>query len=690
MSLDNHMKMDVGFLNLYRNYQQLEEEGWEKNLWRHPALKERTTTVPVSLQYREGSLEDIERQGFQTTFVEREGLADGMLNLADVPKMAAREDVLKISYGEEMDLFLETSVMEIEARKKMGSSSFVWDVNATGNFSGSTGKDVIIGVIDTGIDWRHHSFLEATGPKTRILRIWDQGLLRDTGNNENHPDASLLSGPTQYGVEYKKELIDKVMVGAEPLTAIRHRDCNGHGTHVAGIAAGNGRQKALTNSPAFEFTGVAPEARLIVVKLLLLANNPSGVNGLRRFKDAITYILEAAKQEDANAPVVINCSFGNDFGPHDGLVSEGTDGQEPFLENTFADVEGKICVFAGGNSAGRRKHAIITIPPGGEVEVPVELTDGRVFKQDFNRCRYESSTRPLFLEMWYPKLPSGDVKVAFKVPSESNFSRNVLLDVNPLHNRRYDTNKSFSIDHNKKTAKRNGVDVERNNILITVTPRRDDFLQGTYTIRLRGPEGTKIHLWCINGRGFGFKIGTVPASGPVEVTDLNTLGSPGATPSVITVAAYNDVNDHMACFSSAGPLLDFSGLGPIAGKPDIAAPGRSVFSNRSYAARASINTIQNFFINNVLGFHYVAKSGTSMAAPHITGVVALMLEKKKNAKVAAIKAALKDPAAIRAMPKDQADDEKDCSVSPTNANPSAQTARAGAGKVGAKGAVDKI
>lgn len=690
MSTDLGTKMDSGFLSLYSNYQQLEEGGWQKGMWRHAALRQKTSSVPVSLQYREGDLSKIEALGFQTTFVEREGLADGIIQLSDVPRLMEEEAVLKLSYGTEMDLFLETSSIEIEARKTSGSSQFVWELNNLGNFSGSTGKSVIIGVIDTGIDWRHHSFLEATQPKSRILRIWDQGLQKEASNNEDHPPANLLSGNTRYGVEYKKALIDQVLVGTKPLSAIRHRDCNGHGTHVAGIAAGNGRQKALSNSPAFEFAGVAPEAKLIVVKLLHLSHEPAGVTFLRRFKDAITYVLEAAKAEDPSAPVVINCSFGNSFGAHDGLPREGADGQEVFLENTFANATGKICVFAAGNSAGQRTHAIATIPASGEVEIPLQLSDGRTFKQNFNLCRYESSTRPLHLEMWYPKLTTGDVQVAFKVPNESSFSRNVLLDGPPLQNRRFDTNKFFSISHNKRVTKRNGADVERNNILITITPRGDDFLPGAYTVRLRGPEGTKVHLWCINGRGFGCKMGTVPASGAIDVTDLNTLGSPGSTPSVITVTAYNDVNDHMACFSSAGPLLDFSGLGPIADKPDIAAPGEKVFSNRSYAARADINRIQNYFINNTLGFHYVSKSGTSMAAPHIAGVVALMLEKKTNATVADIKAALKDPTAVRTMPKDQADDEKNCAISSSHANPLATAPRAGAGKVSAKGAVDKI
>ncbi|MEL7122423.1 MAG: S8 family serine peptidase, partial [Bacteroidota bacterium] len=385
-------KMDSGLQSLYVNFLKLEENEWKKGIWRHPALVDGPQKIFLTLHYT-NALSEIEVLGFETDFKKPENAADGLVDLSKLKEIIDHPNVLKLFYGSEMEPFLETSAAEIEARKKNGAdSTFVWTVNqTTGAFTGNTGKGVIVGIIDTGIDWKHDAFLENTGIKTRILSIWDQGLTPQ--GSESSPPANMLSGGnTTYGVEYKKTAIDKVLDGTNPQTTIRTKDCSGHGTHVAATAAGNGRQAALNNSPRFEFTGIAPEADIVVVKLLHLAKNPSGVSALKRFKDAISFINKMG--DDSNKPVVINCSFGHDVGPHDGL-SEEMDGQEVFLEQTFANVAKKICVFAAGNAAGKKTHAVISLPASGEVEIPLELYDKRIFKERFDKCSYESNTRAI-------------------------------------------------------------------------------------------------------------------------------------------------------------------------------------------------------------------------------------------------------------------------------------------------------
>ena len=97
---------------------------------------------------------------------------------------------------------------------------------------GRTGKGVIVGIIDSGIAWKHPSFLTGTGnaKRSRILRIWDQSLGAVTGEA---PPAGFT-----YGVEYSQQQITSALNGAGAV--VRHQPVNPHGTHVAGIAAGNG------------------------------------------------------------------------------------------------------------------------------------------------------------------------------------------------------------------------------------------------------------------------------------------------------------------------------------------------------------------------------------------------------------------------------------------------------------------
>jgi subtilisin family serine protease len=160
------------------------------------------------------------------------------LRLEDLAAITDRDEVVSIHYGREQEVQLDRSVPQIRA-------NLVWTLGGPPNFTftGNPGTDVIIGIIDTGADFRH-PFLwldSVPQPVTRILRIWDMGLT-PTGA-ETLPDVALLEGGAggTYGVEYSESQINDVLQGTAGALPIRHRDCKSHGTHVASIAGGDGR-----------------------------------------------------------------------------------------------------------------------------------------------------------------------------------------------------------------------------------------------------------------------------------------------------------------------------------------------------------------------------------------------------------------------------------------------------------------
>jgi subtilisin family serine protease len=158
-------------------------------------------------------------------------------------------------------LQLDDSVPEVTATN-------LW--SRTGdNFHGYTGRGVIIGIIDTGIDFRHKNFIKPDGT-TRIRRIWDQTIyapLNPPQAGETAPSAitGAFAATLGYGVEYTWQQINKTLTMENPPLRVRHQDEHVHGSHVAGIAAGNGKQAGGCHGE-YHYIGVAPEADLVVVR----------------------------------------------------------------------------------------------------------------------------------------------------------------------------------------------------------------------------------------------------------------------------------------------------------------------------------------------------------------------------------------------------------------------------------------
>lgn len=201
------------------------------------------------------------------------------------------------------------------------------------------GNNVIIGFIDTGIDYRHPAFRYSDG-ESRILAIWDQTI--QTGNMPYDID---------YGSEYTKEMIDEALRSSDnPFEIVPSRDRNGHGTFMAGVAAGN---MDMENN----FTGVADQAGIAVVKLKEAKQNLKDYylirEGVAAYQEndimmGVKYLRQLALSY--RRPIVICIGLENNLGSHSG---------ESFLSeylNIVCRAFGNMLVVPSGNMANARKH----------------------------------------------------------------------------------------------------------------------------------------------------------------------------------------------------------------------------------------------------------------------------------------------------------------------------------------------
>lgn len=246
----------------------------------------------------------------------------GNVATVDIPvraleMIANHPNVVRIEEARKLKPRLDISVPETGANSVWGSSMRPLLPPWVGN----TGQNVVVGIVDSGIDLDHADFKDSLG-KTRILYLWDQTV------NGTHPTVS-------YGDECTKQQID---VGA-----CKQADTDGHGTHVMGIAAGNGSATG-NGRPAYQYIGMAPEANLIVVK--------TDFWGTHIIIDGVNYI--EAKAASPELLVVINLSLGGHFGPHD-----GTSYLETAIDN--ASGTGQVIVTAAGNEATDQIHASGTV-----------------------------------------------------------------------------------------------------------------------------------------------------------------------------------------------------------------------------------------------------------------------------------------------------------------------------------------
>ncbi|MEU8779145.1 S8 family serine peptidase [Streptomyces sp. NPDC048606] len=423
--------------------------------------------------------------------------------------------------------------------------------------SGTDGQGVVVGVVDTGIDPRHPAFAG------RIDRIWDQTIRGGDGVPEG-----------RYGAEFRQP---QPGAGASGTLS---RDVEGHGTHVAGIAAGT--------------SGVAPGSRLVIVKTDFQDAH---------IIDAVQYVFRVAR--DLGLPAVVNLSLGGHSDPHD-----GTDAMSRAIEEESGP--GRIVVCAAGNEGDDDIHARLRIAEGAVRSVPCHpgILDGEpdVFA----------------LNGWYG---GGDrFEIAMATPSGVTTPfRPVRTSASPAA--------EFELDEGLVQIVTPGPSPDNGdvNFFVQVQPEPlgPGAPRGPWRLLVRGEsvaDGT-VDVWMLGGPDARPQP---QFSGPV-VHDALKIGSPGAAPSAVTVAAattrteWKDIDgvEERAPWLELGDIASFSSEGPLRDgtpKPDVAAPGAIIISSLSRDARDQPRE----FITSPRD---VGMQGTSMASPFIAGIAALVLER---------------------------------------------------------------
>lgn len=428
-----------------------------------------------------------------------------------------------------------------------------------------SGKGILLAVIDSGIDYTNRNLRNADG-STRIIALWDQTVSPDAEKEFFPPEGF------QTGTEFTREQINAALQEADPLRQyelVPSRDSSGHGTAVAGIAAG-AAANVLGRTEDNNYEGVAPESELLIVKLGTPRENsfPRTTEMMR----AVTYVVR--KAQSLNRPVAINLSFGNTYGAHDGSSL-----LERFLDNAAEIGRTVICVGSGneGASAGHRE---------GRVNL------GETAAAELSVGAYETA---FSVQLW--KTYTDVFRITLRSPGGQEFS--------------FSTEKGGEITW----------EAEQTRILIYVgEPSPYAVEQEIYFDFI--PENLYISpgIWSFligtqeKESSFYFYLPSQAARNQntrfFEPNPNLTLTIPSTASKVITVGAYDSTYDAYADFSGRGYRYaerDIGLLAAGAAKPDLAAPGVNITAPDIYGG-------------------YQSFTGTSFATPFVTGAAALLME----------------------------------------------------------------
>ena len=524
-----------------------------------------------------GKLQDPGKEVPLLTVVRTPGngqIVTGTAPIKEIEEIRGNDNVISLKAATELYLHLYHSVPAIHC----DPISLDAAQTAEGqSFPGLDGSGVVVGVVDFGCDFRHKNFRQSSGA-TRIRFLWDQ--------SKESKDVRPPEG-YGYGREFTDGMINNALQEGEPqaydklgyVPAIA-----AHGTHVMDIAAGNGREPALfggrqsAGPVGTSHPGVAPNAVLVFVQLKTFDGGFLGNS--RHLLEAVEYIFR--KADALNMPAVVNLSLSASGGPHDGttLVEQGFDA-------LVREKPGRAIVVSAGNSFTRQSHLSGAVTKGEPMTI-LWRTDPKHVDPDTTKNE---------MEIWYPK--GKELTVTLITPDDKLLDPVQLGETKDLHERGA-KQRLGRISHRRD-------DPNNNDNQIDIRLPHLENVPGAWQIVLSTDKGeVEIHAWIEqDDRGLSRFEGT---------TDSRyTLGSISCSEATLTVGAFDTAE--MACFA---PPFEATASGPTRrvrredadtkiDKPDLSAPGVSIV-----AARA-----QGGVIN---------MSGTSMAAAHVSGLVALLFQ----------------------------------------------------------------
>lgn len=426
------------------------------------------------------------------------------------------------------------------------------------------GKGILIAILDSGISYQLKEFRKENGD-TRICYLWDQSL---RVSNLHGVENKTLLPPDGFsiGVEFSEAEINEAL--REPSRKAQYEilpsiDLTGHGTAVAGIAAGYNKEEG--------YVGVATEASLLIVKLGI--PKEEGFPRTTEIMRGVTYSLR--KAEELKMPLVINLSFGNSYGSHDGSSL-----LERFLDNASEIGKTVICVGSGNEGAS-----------GGHFSGNVETTD----RVQLAIADYEKT---LSVQLW--KHYTDSYRIFLRSPS----GRKIEL--------------TAAVESGKYVLQ-----VENTRILVYLgEPLPYSVTQEIY-FEMIPIEGTYINsgIWEILIEPITVVVGEfdlyLPSSGArnsrtkfYRATPQASLTIPSTAAKVITVGAYDAIYHSYADFSGRGyggtGWMMYSILSRIV-KPDLVAPGVGI----------RVPDTMN---------GYQSVSGTSFSTPIVSGSAAMLME----------------------------------------------------------------
>ncbi|MBI2259714.1 MAG: S8 family peptidase [Flavobacteriia bacterium] len=462
-----------------------------------------------------------------------------------------------------------------------------------------TGKNVIIGYIDTGCDYQHPDFKDENG-NSRIIRYWDHNMAVD-------PERT----PEEYGYG---QIFDSIDLNDTLLPL----QCNiGHGTTVAGAGSGGGLANG-TNA------GMAPESKIIIVDF----NFDDGNNWTLRVADACDYIFKIADQY--GLPAVINISLGSYFGSHD-----GEDPASELMNTLLDEKEGRIILSSAGNGGDFKNfhvHNVVTSTPS--------------FIWLANNPAGAFGTNSAFFDLWGNQSEVFNINYSFSAinPNSNYETRGQTNTYNVLNTLGTEINEYILSPTGDTIALidiYSGPQANAYNMFAHI--KRID--STNYYISFNTSGSGVYDAWTGANYGDAYQIVenipdvltypnivnyVLPDSLQSIVSDWNCSDKIVSVANLRNRVMYidnnGDLQDNSAVVPPRGALASSSSIGPTRTniiKPEISASGDGSFAPAPLCILE--NPAQQFKV--LQGGWFARNGGTSMASPVVAGIAALYLEK---------------------------------------------------------------